>query len=841
MSSSGAEEPKAGLSEELGAANVVKPKVDEKTSEESKKTSEESKKTSEDGKKMSEEKEKLIEDSEKASKESEKSATSLDIENKAEQQKPKESSTEQEEPAGDSAYIVVSISGTGGEQTQYTAKDASEIIEIAWKIVSAKDLTEIASGDELVKPINTPITPLCTSLTGLTWSSVKDAKTLKDAIEKFNESIQQHLIAKKTPFSFVTFTSWDLRMRLPKEAREKSIQLPDYTKYPRYFDLRKEFVKYQEATKDEFYSNNSINEISVAQVVETLGIDVTGLSNRDGSRVTVVSGTGGSSPSDVAEPKLYTTAAKNTSLLVEIIRKLKEGAKDGIQLLSKPHDMGLDLSQFYADASRILYITNLPLDVTQSELESWFTQFGCKPMAFWTIKAPLPEFNNGNGTGIGTGSSSGNGNGNINNGNGNIMNSMSNGNDGSNISMILRSTCSGFVIFASHETAAESLAMNGRVLNDRIIEVQPSSPVVLDKAQEILTPFPSSKNRPRPGDWTCPSCGFSNFQRRTACFRCSFPATSAQTVQESKFGGNSYYGSNGGSNNGNMSSYAGGSYTSGYGRGSNGSSGSNTNSMNNMNNINNMNSMNNMSNMSNMNNMNNMNNLSNMSTLSNFNNMNNQHHHQHQNNHRNMHQGVNNGNNNSSSNGNRSYNNYNNQNGMNNGGRQQIGSSNVPFRAGDWKCMNENCAYHNFAKNVCCLKCGAPRVASAILTGHPHTPRHNNGNNSGSGMMGRINSGYGVQTASFRTQNVENQRSYSQPYSQPSFSQFMRPMLSQGSTPILGDSSVDKLSTQISGLNLNRPDQGARAANNSSQLYGTLSNLSGSTLSLNPNESNQDY
>jgi hypothetical protein len=31
----------------------------------------------------------------------------------------------------------------------------------------------------------------------------------------------------------------------------------------------------------------------------------------------------------------------------------------------------------------------------------------------------------------------------------------------------------------------------------------------------------------RPADWTCPSCGFSNFERRMECFRCSFTATSA--------------------------------------------------------------------------------------------------------------------------------------------------------------------------------------------------------------------------------------------------------------------------------------------------------------------------
>lgn len=85
------------------------------------------------------------------------------------------------------------------------------------------------------------------------------------------------------------------------------------------------------------------------------------------------------------------------------------------------------------------------------------------------------------------------------------------------------------------QQAAESLSMNGRALNDRAIEVSPSSSRVLDRAAgqqppggpPLLTPFPPSKNRPRPGDWTCPSCGFSNFQRRTACFRCSFPAMSA--------------------------------------------------------------------------------------------------------------------------------------------------------------------------------------------------------------------------------------------------------------------------------------------------------------------------
>ena len=39
----------------------------------------------------------------------------------------------------------------------------------------------------------------------------------------------------------------------------------------------------------------------------------------------------------------------------------------------------------------------------------------------------------------------------------------------------------------------------------------------------------------------------------------------------------------------------------------------------------------------------------------------------------------------------------------------------VPFRAGDWKCGNEGCNYHNFAKNTSCLRCGASRHQAAVV------------------------------------------------------------------------------------------------------------------------------
>ena len=124
-------------------------------------------------------------------------------------------------------------------------------------------------------------------------------------------------------------------------------------------------------------------------------------------------------------------------------------------------------------------MSGLPHDTTQSELESWFTQFGGRPIAFWTLRTPDQH----------------------------------------------KPTGTGFAVFSSHEEvqrrdsvvsrtvipdadtpfflslqAAESLCMNGRALNEKAIEVSPSSSRVLDRAAEMLTPFPPSKNRPRPGD-----------------------------------------------------------------------------------------------------------------------------------------------------------------------------------------------------------------------------------------------------------------------------------------------------------------------------------------------------
>ena len=61
---------------------------------------------------------------------------------------------------------------------------------------------------------------------------------------------------------------------------------------------------------------------------------------------------------------------------------------DHPQILTQPLDAGADVKQFLAERSKVLHMAGLPHDTTQSELESWFTQFGGRPIAFWTLRSP---------------------------------------------------------------------------------------------------------------------------------------------------------------------------------------------------------------------------------------------------------------------------------------------------------------------------------------------------------------------------------------------------------------------------------------------------------------------
>ncbi|TID15462.1 hypothetical protein CANINC_004428 [Pichia inconspicua] len=410
---------------------------------------------------------------------------------------------------------------------------------------------------------------------------------LKTVFQKFiqslTDSIYSHCIQNDKKVIFVVTSGWNLRIRLIKLAKTLRVQLPIYFEYPSYFDLKKEFIKYEELIEKVPFNYIDYNNTSLDNMGKTLGIE---------------------------------KIDDNIELMISIACKLNSNEKS--ISMKNPHDMNLDLTHFFMEQSKILYMNNLSSDITQAELETFFMRFSGNALAFWMLKNPI------------------------------LLDTFSPECTTNNIADILKTT-SGFVIFSSHQDATEALMLSGEMLNDRLIELQPSSLTVLEKARDILSPFPSSKNKPRPGDWNCPSCGFSNFQRRTACFRCTFPAASAATVQESIYAGEDIMTNNQKPRNelSPMNNYTG--YYSNVGN-------ANLNGF-----------------------------------VSNYNNT----------------YGNNNFNTSGSTNG-------------NNSSYSSRQSSNVPFRAGDWKCVNEACCYHNFAKNTCCLKCGALRVQSTIMSGHPH-------------------------------------------------------------------------------------------------------------------------
>ena len=463
-------------------------------------------------------------------------------------------------------------------------------------------------------------------MTTLTWEHVRNAGTFRDAINRFDAFASEHLTSQNLDFSFVTLDSWDLRVQLPREARDKAVVLPPYLQHSRTFDLRTEYQRWQQHHPESLpFGPSMLSNICAALEVEPVQASAPIKHNLPFHLQALAP----------ASPRRAMEEAVTLARVLRGLIRKSQPPHEHPDVLTRPMDARADVRAFLSERSKVLHMAGLPHDTTQSELESWFTQFGGRPIAFWTLRTPDQHKPTGSGFAV--------------------FSSHEEVSPNSLTDLFLY--CHGckshqIVVSAPYEyilllydkllnlppialikffnirghcltpyQAAESLCMNGRALNEKAIEVSPSSSRVLDRAAEILTPFPPSKNRPRPGDWTCPSCGFSNFQRRTACFRCSFPAMSAGPSGDAM-----------------------GGYGGGYGYGP----------------------------------------PAMMPP-------------QHM-----GHHGM----------------------GGHGGGRMGGGGGGggvVPFRAGDWKCGSEGCGYHNFAKNVSCLRCGASRAGAAVVadSGYP--------------------------------------------------------------------------------------------------------------------------
>ncbi|KAJ8108617.1 hypothetical protein ONZ43_g6370 [Nemania bipapillata] len=325
-------------------------------------------------------------------------------------------SNQQTPPHHTDRYVVMHVATTCDEHGVYVTKDSAEVIELGWILLDAKSLEEIHRESVLVKPINTPITPLCTSLTTLTWEHVRNAGTFRDAINRFDAFASEHLTSQNLDFVFVTLDAWDLRVQMPREARDKAV---------RWQQHHPESLPFGPSMLSNICAALEVEPVqSSAPIKHNLPFHLQALAP--------------------ASPRRAMEEAVTLARVLRGLVRKSQPPQDHPDVLTRPMDARADVRAFLSERSKVLHMSGLPHDTTQSELESWFTQFGGRPIAFWTLRTPEQH----------------------------------------------KPTGTGFAVFSSHEEAAESLCMNGRALNEKAIEVSPSSSRVLDRAAEVLTPFP---------------------------------------------------------------------------------------------------------------------------------------------------------------------------------------------------------------------------------------------------------------------------------------------------------------------------------------------------------------
>jgi hypothetical protein len=223
------------------------------------------------------------------------------------------------------------------------------------------------------------LTPCLASLTTLTWEHVRSAGTFRDAINRFDAFVTEHLTTKNLDFVFVTLEAWDLRVQLPREARDKAVVLPPYLQHSRTFDLRTEYQRWQQHHPESLpFGPSMLSNICAALEVEAVQ---------------------GSAPIKHNLPfHLQSLAPASPRRAMEeaitysrVLRGLIHKSQPKIEhpdVLTRPMDARADVRAFLSERSKVLHMSGLPHDTTQSELESWFTQFGGRPIAFWTLRTP---------------------------------------------------------------------------------------------------------------------------------------------------------------------------------------------------------------------------------------------------------------------------------------------------------------------------------------------------------------------------------------------------------------------------------------------------------------------
>ncbi|KAI8335523.1 hypothetical protein BC941DRAFT_71703 [Chlamydoabsidia padenii] len=346
-------------------------------------------------------------------------------------------------------------------------KENAEIIQLSFAIVNASNMELLKHQVIHVKPERTPLTQFCTQITGITSDTLASAGTLKEAIELLDKTIQSDILDNQLDFCLVTHGGWVLRIQLPREARDKKLDLPNYLSHPRLFDLKQEIQRWQAHHSETHLRTTSLKELCHV-------FEVPMVRKKDSMD---------SSTGDDTLQKVDDGDVDILATTVNVIRHLTKFKYNDVFVY--PIDTLADLQQFNAEDSLVVHLAGLPYEVTQGELEAWFASNGLRPSRMWMMQT----------------------------------------------SEQTKPSLSGFVVFTQHEDALNALLLNGRSFNDRVIAVSPNSERVVEAAASILSPFPlqAKARQVRPGDWNCPNCSFHNFASRRHCFKCNAENSAGHT------------------------------------------------------------------------------------------------------------------------------------------------------------------------------------------------------------------------------------------------------------------------------------------------------------------------
>ncbi|KAF9923388.1 hypothetical protein FBU30_006544 [Linnemannia zychae] len=246
-------------------------------------------------------------------------------------------------------FIVVDFEATCDDgkpaSELLVTKATSEIIEFSWVCAAKSTLANVKEEQIYVKPTKTPITPFCENLTKITPAMVENGKTLQEAVDSLDSFITTEILDKGKSFCFVTHGAWDLRIQLPREAKEKGITLPLYLKEPIVFDLKEEATKWIAHHPEVVLKSFSLEKMCEAFAVTQVGQRHSGIDD----------------VKTIIAIMMYLVAFAHPDVFTQ--------ATDPAQVLK----------MFKDSSSKIVRISSMSFDITQAEVEGFFKTKNLKP------------------------------------------------------------------------------------------------------------------------------------------------------------------------------------------------------------------------------------------------------------------------------------------------------------------------------------------------------------------------------------------------------------------------------------------------------------------------------